>query len=201
MAYTETGFARSMKLIITKTGDDGSVVSTTYDGQGAFGGYQAITDDYVFRRLVRNDVDGDWDNRFNAFKAYVLGEIGQDAYYTIDWGDCIRSIDTYVIKVMQTENSQAQSIIALVYKDGIRVAAPEALNILFDLPVSKNASLTILANDYGSNIYDIQNPSDGDVRDISNIRVAPQYSVNGSYSTLLDIMVKYDTSTGEVVNG
>ena len=84
MAYTETGFARSMKLIITRTGDDGSVVNTTYDGQGAFGGYQAIASDDDFRRLERNGVDGDWDNRFNAFKAYVLGEIGQDAYSVID---------------------------------------------------------------------------------------------------------------------
>ena len=102
---------------------------------------------------------------------------------------------------MQTANSQAQSIVALVYKNGVRVAAPENLNILFDLPASKSISLTILANGQESNIYNIQNPSDGDVGDISNVRITPQYSVNGSYSALLDIMVEYDTSTGEVING
>ena len=200
MAYTETGFSRSMRLIITKTGDDGSVINTTYDGQGAFGGYQAIASDDDFRRLERNGVDGGWDNRFNAFKAYVLGEIGQDAYSVIDWLDCIRRIEVYVVKFMQIADSQAKSVVASVYKNGVRADAPEDLTILFDLPVSKNIGLIIPAHGNLSDAYYIQNQSDGDISTISNIRITPQYSIDGSYGASLDMTVKYDTSTGQVVS-
>ena len=72
MAYTETGFKRSMKITITKTGNDGSVINTTYDGQGEFiyngTTYTAIASDDDFRRLERNGANGDWDIRLNAFK-------------------------------------------------------------------------------------------------------------------------------------
>ena len=63
MAFTETGFKRSMKITITKTGNDGSVVNSTYDGQGEFihnaTTYTAIASDDDFRRLERNGVNGD----------------------------------------------------------------------------------------------------------------------------------------------
>lgn len=62
MAYTETGFKRSMKIEITKTGSDGSVVKNTYDGQAEFTyngvTYAAIPSDDDFRRLERNGVNG-----------------------------------------------------------------------------------------------------------------------------------------------
>ena len=58
MAYFNSGYTRSMKVQITKTGSDGSQVVNTYDGQAAFGEFPAIPSDDDFRRLVRNGVDG-----------------------------------------------------------------------------------------------------------------------------------------------
>ena len=55
MAYTGTGFKRSMKIEITKTGNDNSVVTDIYDGQKEFTyngvTYAAIPSDDDFRLL------------------------------------------------------------------------------------------------------------------------------------------------------
>lgn len=184
MAFTETGFKRSMKITITKNGNDGTVVETTYDGQDAFGSFSAIADDDTFRRLERNGVDGDWDLRLIGFKSYVLAEAGQIAYDNIDWGDSILSINEYDVKIMAVAGSQGTEIIAIVYKDGVLASTLETVNVYFNT-LDKTGVQIQIANNYCSGIYSMDQ-ADGDIRDISNPVVSPTASANGIYNVTID---------------
>ena len=185
MAFTETGFKRSMKITITKTGNDGTMVSTIYDGQEAFGAFSAIADNDTFRRLERNGVDGDWDLRLIGFKNYVLSEVGQAVYDLIDWdNNTVVSINTYDIKIMAVAGTQGQEIIAIVYENGAVTGTSETVNVYFDT-LDKSAVQLQIANNYYSGTYSVDQ-ADGDIRDISNPVVSPTASINGIYNVTID---------------
>lgn len=185
MAFTETGFKRSMMITITKTGNDGTIVESTYDGQDAFGTFSAIPDDDTFRRLERNGVDGDWDLRLIGFKNYVLSEVGQTVYDLIDWdNNTIISINTYDIKIMAVAGTGGQEIISIVYKNGAVADASETVNVYFDT-LDKSAVQLQIANNYYSGTYRMDQ-ADGDIRDISNPVVSPTASINGIYNVTID---------------
>ena len=185
MAYTETGFKRSMKINITKSGDDGSSVVTTYDGQNAFGEFLAIPNDDDFRRLERNKTNGDWDLRLVGFKNYVLTEAGHDAYDSIDWSNSIQSLAVYDIKIMAVAGTQGTGIIAISYKDGINVPTNETVNIYFDTLDKTGVQLQI-ASYYLSGVYNMDQDDGLDIRDLSNPLVVPTSSVNGIYNITID---------------
>lgn len=76
MAYENNGIERSLKVEVTKKvgGNVALGYPKTYDGQGAFPGYAALTDT-EFRRLS----DAEFTTRYNDFVAYVQGvEAGSD---------------------------------------------------------------------------------------------------------------------------
>lgn len=184
MAFTETGFKRSMKITITKTGNDGTIVETTYDGQGAFGAFPAIPDNDTFRRLERNGTNGNWDLRLVGFKNYVLSEAGQDAYDTINWSEAILSIDTYDVKIMAVSGTQGTSIIAIVYKNGVLAPALETVNVYFDTLDKTGVQLQIASN-YYSGTYSMDQ-ADGDIQGVTNPVISPASSVNGVYNITID---------------
>lgn len=185
MAFTETGFKRSMKITITRTGNDGTVVSTIYDGQEAFGVFPAIADNDTFRRLERNGVDGDWDLRLIGFKNYVLSEVGQTVYDLIDWdNNTIISINTYDIKIMAVAGTGGQEIISIVYKDGMLASTNETVNVYFDT-INKTGVQLQIANNYYSGTY-LMDQADGDIREITNPTISPTTSVNGIYNITID---------------
>ena len=194
MAYTETGFKRSMKITITKTGNDGSVVNTTYDGQGEFiydgTTYTAIASDDDFRRLERNGVNGDWDVRLNAFKGYVFAEAGPEAYATIDWNLSIQELPQYSIKVMQRAGGQGE-VLAVSYVGGILQSVSEDVYILLSFTGgSQNEQFTIPTGQYYSNSYSMT-PSDIDLTNVSSVSVLPTISVNGVYTVTVDAVNEF----------
>lgn len=189
MAYTETGFKRSMKITITKTGNDGSVVNTTYDGQGEFiyngTTYTAVASDDDFRRLERNGVNGDWDVRLSAFKGYVFAEAGPEAYATIDWNLSIQELPQYSIKVMQRFGGQGE-ILCVSYVDGILQSVNEDVYILLSFTHgSQGEQFTIPSGQYYSNSYSMT-PSDVDLTNISSVSISPTVSANGTYNVTVD---------------
>ncbi len=189
MAYTETGFKRSMKVARTKTGNDDSVVTTIYDGQDEFiydgDTYQAIASDDDFRRLERNGVDGDWDVRLAAFKNYVLQEAGADAYAAIDWDTAIENLTQYDVKIMSVEGSSGYDIIAIVYVNDILASTNETVNVLFDLPITKDIPLQIPSINR-SGTYSINLQGDEDINSVTNARISPESSINGIYSVTIN---------------
>lgn len=184
MAFTNTGFIRSMKVTITKTGSDESVLTTTYDGQEAFGAFLAIRDDYAFRRLERNGVDGDWDLRMAAFKAYVLSEEGQTVYDMIQWDRAYVNLVEYDIKLMAVAGSGGHDVVAIAYKDGELAELSETLSIFFDT-LGDRGILQIAAGDYSSHPYQLLQ-DDGDIRNVSNAYSIPSESIHGTYSITVD---------------
>ena len=190
MAYTETGFKRSMKVTITKTGNDGSVVTSVYDGQGEFiyngTTYAAIASDDDFRRLERNGVDWGWDVRLLAFKNYVLTEAGQDAYDSITWSNSVQRILEYDIKLMSVQGSSGTSIIAVAYSGGIISVIPDSVTVQFDTLVP-TGSVQIPANQYYSGTYQILDGG-GTIFDITNPIVTPSITNNAKYNITIDAL-------------
>jgi hypothetical protein len=189
MAYTETGFKRSMKIIITKTGNDGSVVESTYDGQEEFvyngTTYTAIASDDDFRRLERNGVNGDWDVRLNAFKGYVFAEAGPEAYATINWDLIVQELTQYSIKIMQRAGGQGE-ILCVSYVGGVLQSVNEDVYILLSFTGgSQGEQFTIPSGQYYSNSYSMT-PSDIDLTNVSSVSVSPTISANGVYTVSVD---------------
>lgn len=182
-----------MKVTVTKTGNDNTVVATTYDGQGAFGIYTAIASDDDFRQLERNGVDGAWDIRLAAFKSYVLSEVGADVYALINWDDnTVISIDVYDIKIKAIENTGGQEVIAIVYKNGILSPTLETVTVYFNTLNDNNTNVPLqIASNYYSGIYSMEN-GDGTIFDITNISASPDSSVNGIYNVTLDTENTWD---------
>lgn len=194
MAYTETGFKRSMKITITKTGNDGSVVNTTYDGQGEFVydgiTYMAITNDDDFRRLERNGSNGDWDVRLNAFKGYVFAEAGPEAYATINWDLSIQELPQYSIRVMSRAGGQGE-ILVVSYINGILQSVNEDVYVLLSFTGgSQGEQFTIPSGQYYSNTYSMT-PSDVDLSNVSSVSVSPTISANGVYIVTVDTVNEF----------
>lgn len=189
MAYTETGFKRSMKITITKTGNDGSVVNTTYDGQGEFiyDGitYTAITSDDDFRRLERNGANGDWDVRLNAFKGYVFAEAGPEAYATIDWDLSIQELPQYSIRVMSRAGGQGEILVVSYVNDILQFVNEDVYVLLSFTGGSQDEQFTIPSGQYYSNSYSMT-PSDVDLSNVSSVSVSPTTSANGVYIVTVD---------------
>lgn len=184
MAFTNTGYIRSMKVTITKTGDDNSIVTTTYDGQDAFGAFTAIPDNDTFRRLERNGVDGDWDLRLAAFKDYLLDELGADIYNLIVWNNQYVSLEEYDIKIMAIDGTGGQDIIAIAYKNGVESIIKETISISFDT-LDISGLIQIATGNYSSYPYSL-GQADGTISDVSNAAVSPSESIYGVYSITVD---------------
>lgn len=194
MAYTETGFKRSMKITITKTGNDGSVVNTTYDGQGEFVydgiTYTAIADDDDFRRLERNGANGDWDVRLNAFKGYVFAEAGPEAYATIDWDLGIQELPQYSIRVMSKAGSQGEILVVSYVNDILQFVNEDVYVLLSFTGGSQDEQFTIPSGQYYSNSYSMT-PSDVDLSNVSSVSVSPTISANGVYIVTVDTVNEF----------
>jgi hypothetical protein len=188
MAYQNTGFKRSMKVAVTRNGSDGSSITTTYDGQGAFGTHSAIVSNYDFRRLVRNNNNGDWDIRLADFKAYMLGEVGAPAYASIDWDKySVMSVNQYDVVLISIIGTHSRDIVAVLYNGSSIVdVAPETINITFDTLTPSTIPLQIAPGASVSGIYSMVQSDGVDIRDISNPTVSPTISNNGSYSITID---------------
>lgn len=194
MAYVETGFKRSMKIEIVKTGNDNSVVTYTYDGQAEFtyGGvtYVAIPSDDDFRRLERNGLNGSWDVRLNAFKNYVFAEVGPDAYNSINWSLSVQEVPHYSIKMMRRYGGQGE-IQAVSYVDGNLQSVNENIYVLLSFTGGNtDIQFTILAGHYYSNNY-LMTVDDIDLTNVSLISVFPTVSGNGIYSISVDTVNEF----------
>jgi len=180
MAYQNTGFKRSMKVKITKTGSDGSITEVEYDGQQLLGNFPEIPNDDDFRRLERNGVDGDWDLRWNAFKEFLHDDLGETAYSQISNAlntDMLINMPGFTVKILASQSqygginifarlynssnvvSVAQEQLAISYYDQnnsiithtILVGASESNGrIVQSLEVYHNGSCTPQFGNYGN---------------------------------------------------
>lgn len=189
MAYTETGFKRSMKIEIIKTGSDGSVVTNTYDGQEEFTydgvTYAAIPSDDDFRRLERNGVNGSWDIRLNAFKGYVFNESGPAAYNSVNWSLAVQSINEYEVKVMRVFGDQGE-VICVSYVDGVLQSVNEDVYVLLSFTGgAQGEQFTIPSGQHYSNRYEMTQ-ADIDLNNVSSVSISPTVSANGIYTVSID---------------
>ena len=187
MAYFNSGYTRSMKVQITKTGSDGSQVVNTYDGQAAFGEFPAIPSDDDFRRLVRNGVDGAWDLRLAAFKNYVQTQAGLDAYNSIEWNNAVIASNSYHIAIQPVLGSSGYSIIAVLYLDNQAALALEDITIalITNTDYVELFNLTISAGNQTSSIHEFVEPTTT-ISNVSIISVTPSSSANGIYGAEIE---------------
>lgn len=189
MAYAETGFKRSMKIEITKTGSDNSVVTSIYDGQAEFTydgvTYAAIPSDDDFRRLERNGVNGSWDIRLNAFKSYVFNESGPAAYNSINWSLCVQEIPQYSIKIIQRAGGQGEILAVSYVGENIQSVNEDVYVLLSFTNGAQNEQFTIPSGQSYSNSYSMT-AADIDLTNVSSVSVSPTVSDNGIYSVSVD---------------
>lgn len=187
MAYTETGYKRSMRVTITKTGNDGSVVTDTYDGQGAFDIFPAIASPDDFRRLERNQAgNGDWDVRLAAFKNYIIAEAGQAAFDAVNALDeWVVNLSEYEARIMLTDNIHGDELIVVLYSvsTGLTVSAKEDLTITFDTGLLTGETVIITSGINYSNRVRIVGET---INDVTNEAISLTSSDNGIYTVIVD---------------
>jgi len=192
MAYTNSGYKRSMTITVVKSGDDGSTITTTYDGRQAFPGHAALTDD-EFAKLTRNGTDGSWDIRLAAFKSYLEPLIGADAYASIPWTSPtlgpILVLSSKYVRLMAIAETQGTTIIAASYNSSNNSIANVDDNITVYFTVSNpnvEQSLSIQAlTNYSQATYEC--PNGYDIRDVVITRLT-QETNNSNYNTQVDIL-------------
>lgn len=189
MAYTETGFKRSMKIEITKTGSDNSVATSIYDGQEEFTydgvTYAAIPSDDDFRRLERNGVNGSWDIRLNAFNGYVFNESGPAAYNSINWSLSVQEIPQYSIKIILRAGGQGEILVVSYVGENLQTVNEDVYVLLSFTNGAQNEQFTIPSGQYYSNSYSMT-AADIDLTNVSSVSVSPTVSGNGVYSVSVD---------------
>ena len=194
MAYTETGFKRSMKIEITKTGSDNSVATSIYDGQEEFTydgvTYAAIPSDDDFRRLERNGVNGSWDIRLNAFKGYVFNESGPAAYNSINWSLSVQEIPQYSIKIILRAGGQGEILAVSYVGENLQPVNEDVYVLLSFTNGAQNEQFTIPSGQYYSNSYSMT-AADIDLTNVSSVSVSPTVSGNGVYSVSVDTVNEF----------
>lgn len=190
--WTTTGYERSMKIAVTKTGDNTppSVYIINLDGQAAFTGSGAV-DDITFGRYT----DIEFNNRVTAYTEYLrtVYDVGgtnpePGLVDSIQWSNA-RRLKTVPVPVpvnVQVYTPFAGSIMAKIPTNtvGYGSNALETLTITVNTsPTATTPTITlIIANGTGASSPHSLTADEGLTTSIQSATIVPVNGIYGNYS-------------------
>jgi len=180
MAFTYSGFKKSLNLVITKTAHPTNVETVINEnGQGEFifdgTTYPQLTDD-EFSKLVSNGTDGTWEIRKNAFIAYIANKysLEPDLLYSITWSDSRIPVDEILITIAQQSGSTEYHI-----QGSTSSSMQEQVDVVVKDYISNNEyAMSFFGSGFDSVIMDVNDS----IKNLVLVSISPEYGTYAHYS-------------------
>lgn len=180
MAFTYSGFKKSLNLVITKTAHPTNVetvINENGQGEFIFNGttYPQLTDD-EFSKLVSNGVDGTWEVRKNAFIAYMADKyaLEPDLLYSIPWQDSRIEVVEILITIAQLAGSSENNI-----HGSSSARMSEIVDVVVKDYISNN-EYTLSFSGLGFDSLEMD-PADS-IKNLVLVSITPEYGTYAHYS-------------------
>lgn len=185
MAWVNSGYERSLKVTITKTGSDNSTTIINEDGRQAFGSYPSLTTD-EFKQLTLDS----FNLRLDAWKSYLLNKYASSdsgLYASIPFTNTRREMkEVAVMSVQGTQGSEIIAILRGVINNNNLYEAPQELVVTFKDGNLTTRTLTIHPGQRNSSSIIYTTQGEGSVQDITDLTLTPNL-----YNIVLDTIQEY----------